>query len=926
MSESSNNEDNGSGQSLVEDNSDGRRSHSDALVEWRSSDQVENGFPSTSPPYWDIDENGSKHAELYGKHTWKIENYSENYKRELRSDVFDAGGYKWYISIYPTRWDDCNHLAVYLCLTNHEELRPGWSHFAQYTLALMNKDPQKSRYLDSVNQFQKKERDWGWSKFIELHKLHEGYIHDLDSLIIKAKVQVIRERVDRPLRCLSSQYRRELVRVYLPYVENICWQFMEAERIRFNKLIQNKEKFQRKMDVVLNLAARIFFVMRQGTSTLMMDSLYSGWKAIEGQTKKKISRQRQMDNVELPAAPAPIVSVDQDMFVLVDDLLPLMQRTVFAPSRIKEVNGSQNPSKVGDVGGEYSKEAIVRDESRLTEVGRRTMEILVLAHIYSNKVKVAYKEDIALIMQEKLINEEEEEKAKRGTIEKERKSKKKQAKQKKNKKEKRKEERLRSQAEQRDTEKEESVRKKTESSTEKPDTLGESSPVHRELDASEIHHPSSEDTSRGRSSSISIPSGGGSSISSPNEVANGSYKGDVSNWQTKSRRKKGKTPPRKKSGANSLATETENQPSRHASNPKIQSHSSETRRVGVAEAVISRIQEAHNPNPVSKDRGSVQTQQKSPAVFSPPKTSPWNLPSVAQAKPEERGVFNVDTIPNRKAISSRSSLSDQASPSRDIQFQTVGSRAAVQNTTSPIPSLSRPLRAPTVSAARTSTTSFARSVSSTGRVSAPTHSQNYIPPSYKHAVVGSLSSDHSSSHSTGTSALLSVSNQSGFPIDVGSADVWSGGLLWTGGSSSNRDTTQSLMTDEFPHHGIINDLLEEEHGLMNTSRYLRFPQWLNDVYSFLADMEISGKSRSYSNDGFKQSYMSGSSSSSSSLYGNGQMDGLTRQTRANMDLSLLAMRSQNNASESTYRNVGSSNPNLSARINSYRAFRSSNGN
>ncbi|KAG2262080.1 hypothetical protein Bca52824_069159 [Brassica carinata] len=830
MSESSNNEDNGSGQSLVEDNSDGRRSHSDALVEWRS-----------------------KHAELYGKHTWKIENYSENYKRELRSDVFDAGGYKWYISIYPTRWDDCNHLAVYLCLTNHEELRPGWSHFAQYTLALMNKDPQKSRYLDSVNQFQKKERDWGWSKFIELHKLHEGYIHDLDSLIIKAKVQVI--RVDRPLRCLSSQYRRELVRVYLPYVENICWQFMEAERIRFNKLIQNKEKFQRKMDVVLNLAARIFFVMRQGTSTLMMDSLYSGWKAIEGQTKKKISRQRQMDNVELPAAPAPIVSVDQDMFVLVDDLLPLMQRTVFAPFRIKEVNGSQNPSKVGDVGGEYSKEAIVRDESRLTEVGRRTMEILVLAHIYSNKVKVAYKEDFALMMQEKLIHEEEEEKIR---------------------------------AEQRDTEKEESVRKKTESSTEKPDTLGESSPVHRELDASEIHHPSSEDTSRGRSSSISIPSGGGSSISSPNEVANGSYKGM---FQTGKPRvgveSKGKTPRRKVSGANSLATETEDQPSRHASNHKSQSHSSETRRVVEAEAVISRIQEAHNPrehNPVSKDRGMVQTKEKSPAVFSPPKASPWNLPSVAQAKPEERGVFNVDTVPNRKAISSRSPLSDQASPSRDIQFHTVGSRAAVQKTTSPIPSLSRPLRAPTVSAARTSTTSFARSVSSTGRVSAPTHSQNYIPPSYKHAVVGSLSSDHSSSHSTGTSALLSVSNQSGFPIDVGSADVWSGGLLRTGGSSSNRDTTQSLMTDEFPHHGIINDLLEEEHGLMITSGYLRFPQWLNDVYSFLANMEISGRSRSYSNDGFKQSYMSGSSSSSSSLYGNGQMDGLTRQTRANMDL------------------------------------------
>ncbi|KAL6961704.1 TNF receptor-associated factor 1b, partial [Sarracenia purpurea var. burkii] len=28
----------------------------EALVEWRSSEQVENGTPSTSPPYWDTDD------------------------------------------------------------------------------------------------------------------------------------------------------------------------------------------------------------------------------------------------------------------------------------------------------------------------------------------------------------------------------------------------------------------------------------------------------------------------------------------------------------------------------------------------------------------------------------------------------------------------------------------------------------------------------------------------------------------------------------------------------------------------------------------------------------------------------------------------------------------------------------------------------
>lgn len=54
-----------------------------------------------------------------------------------------------------------------------------------------------------------------------------------------------REKIDRPLRCLSSQYRRELLRVYVPYVENIWWQFMELERIRFLELMQDKEKWER---------------------------------------------------------------------------------------------------------------------------------------------------------------------------------------------------------------------------------------------------------------------------------------------------------------------------------------------------------------------------------------------------------------------------------------------------------------------------------------------------------------------------------------------------------------------------------------------------------------------------------------------------------------------------------------------------------
>lgn len=49
-------EESGVGKS-VEGISSGQRCHSgEALAEWRSSEQVENGVPSTSPPYWDTDD------------------------------------------------------------------------------------------------------------------------------------------------------------------------------------------------------------------------------------------------------------------------------------------------------------------------------------------------------------------------------------------------------------------------------------------------------------------------------------------------------------------------------------------------------------------------------------------------------------------------------------------------------------------------------------------------------------------------------------------------------------------------------------------------------------------------------------------------------------------------------------------------------
>ncbi|XP_061359175.1 TNF receptor-associated factor homolog 1a-like isoform X1 [Gastrolobium bilobum] len=428
----------------------------EALAEWRSSEQVENGTPSTSPPYWDTDDDddGPKPSDLFGKHTWKIDKFSQITKRELRSCAFEVGNYKWYILIYPQGCDVCNHLSLFLCVANHDKLLPGWSHFAQFTIAVVNKDPKKSKYSDTLHRFWKKEHDWGWKKFMELSKVYDGFVDSSDNLIIKAQVQVIREKADRPFRCLACQYRRELVRVYLTNVEQICRRFVEERRSKLVKLIEDKARWssfctfwreidqtsrrhmsRERTDVILKVIVKHFFIEKEVTSTLVMDSLFSGLKSLEGQIKCKKGRVKLLDAEEMPA---PIVRAEKDMFVLVDDVLLLLERAAIEPLPPKDEKGPQNRTKDGNSGEDFNKDSIERDERRLTELGRRTLEIFVLAHIFSNKIEVSYQHAVALKIQEELIREEaaclaeSEQKAKRGVNEREKKSKKKQSKQKRN--------------------------------------------------------------------------------------------------------------------------------------------------------------------------------------------------------------------------------------------------------------------------------------------------------------------------------------------------------------------------------------------------------------------------------------------------------------------------------------------------------------
>lgn len=99
-----------------------------------------------------------------------------------------------------------------------------------------------------------------------------------------------------------------------------------------------------KMDVILKGVVKHFFIEKEVTSTLVMDSLYSGLKVLKSQTKNKKGRPRLLDAKDFPA---PIVSVDKDMFVLVDDVLLLLERAALEPLPLPVKDEKVPRTKVG---------------------------------------------------------------------------------------------------------------------------------------------------------------------------------------------------------------------------------------------------------------------------------------------------------------------------------------------------------------------------------------------------------------------------------------------------------------------------------------------------------------------------------------------------------------------------------------------------
>ncbi|KAJ4831930.1 hypothetical protein Tsubulata_034546 [Turnera subulata] len=959
--------------------SSGQRCQSgEALAEWRSSEQVENGTPSTSPPYWDTDDDddgGPKPSELYGKYTWKIDKFSQINKRELRSNAFEVGGYKCFCAFW------------------------------------LGKD---------------------------------------------------------------QNTRRDMSR--------------------------------EKMDAILKVVVKHFFIEKEVTSTLVMDSLYSGLKALEGQTKSKKGRVKSTDGEEMPA---PIIRVEKDMFVLVDDVLILLERAAMEPLPPKDEKGPQNRMKDGNSGEDFNKDSIERDERRLTELGRRTVEIFVLAHIFNHKIEVAYHEAVAFKRQEELIREEGEQKAKRGASEKEKKSKKKQSKQKRNNrkgKDKVREEipglitpqnhqEVQANYQKKDftVDEELSVVEKPDvhedvsDATDSVDGISEivqpdsedrdASPVNWDTDTSEVQPPT-EASSSGISGFSSVPNGTSekrstsamddssstcSSDSVPPVVINGSYKGTpYSNCQHEKSPSRGKnrrcktacdahwtTEGNQTSELASDSADLHDMASRKATEPRFEAIVAledrvtrlEQNLVQMKDGDVSMQKKLHNKDHSDAERSSKEKTAVVSSPRSPPRSPPKSPDTTVRLKSEINGSATVDSVQAKKPSSSLPQPADKAATSTTSQHlglskpesQNATAKVAEKPLLQQVPVMSRPSSAPLVPGPRPTApvvsmvqTSplLARSISAAGRLgpdpSSATHS--FVPQSYRNAIVGNSVGSSTSGFAHTSSASLGVNLspvnmqtpslasaplfltpssdrvdpntvQSSFPFGLVARDVMQNGPHWM--ENSQRDTGRSIhnepsslingiqkldlykpghggppehftsefaactsgrqsqvgVADEFPHLDIINDLLDDESGVgkavgggstfqsLSNGHHLLNRQYTfpcdgvpNDMASSTSSSCRIERMRSY-HDGFQRGYVSSSTQfdalrefvpqPSPLPYANGHMDGLmpNQWHMSSSDLSFLGLRNADDGSQ--YFNPEYSN--LACGVNGYTVYRPSNG-
>ncbi|XP_058740701.1 uncharacterized protein LOC131612989 [Vicia villosa] len=135
-------------------------------------------------------------------YTFKMQSFSLLSKASIEkcvSEEFEAGGYKWSLSIYPTgnpKGNGQGHISIYLTLVDQTSLPNDWEINAiiNFSVYNFNDDEYLTTQDATVRRFHVMKTEWGISKFINLETFLDpsnGYLND-DDCVFGAEVFIVK--------------------------------------------------------------------------------------------------------------------------------------------------------------------------------------------------------------------------------------------------------------------------------------------------------------------------------------------------------------------------------------------------------------------------------------------------------------------------------------------------------------------------------------------------------------------------------------------------------------------------------------------------------------------------------------------------------------------------------------------------------------
>ncbi|CAM8935676.1 unnamed protein product [Rhodiola kirilowii] len=356
-------------------------------------------------------------SDLYARYSWKVENPTQMFEKQVHSPIFNVCGTQWFImTCLDPEIQEC--VSLYLCVAYPDRLLPGWGQYAQFTVSAINKDSTKSVHCDAFHRFTAKEYDYGWAEVLFLPKLVEDPVWK-NSIEFQIQLQLMREKPHIHSSCLIQSYRRDLFHEMGPCIEHTCFEFVKKQTTRVASLARNlglqkfsfgpfylslKEGTRQKLlkertGIICTNLLESLLEEETIKIAILVEMLHLGIKVLE---KGVDHTSRSICSIPADASPS-VVSIKNGMFVLSEHILQ-DAKNFFQDGHAwdhEQILQLKDRKSVHDLSDSYPDQ----EDSLFAELGRQTIKIFVIAHIFCEKIYPEYLLQFSLRKQEELLQE-----------------------------------------------------------------------------------------------------------------------------------------------------------------------------------------------------------------------------------------------------------------------------------------------------------------------------------------------------------------------------------------------------------------------------------------------------------------------------------------------------------------------------------------